>query len=55
MRLCKPLAEAGEPSRLIAGGTDLLLLDLQQGRHTPVHTLIDVTSIPELNRFNRDP
>lgn len=32
----------------IAGGTDLLL-DLQQGRHSPVHTLIDVTTIPELN------
>jgi xanthine dehydrogenase FAD-binding subunit len=41
------LSEAGEPSRLIAGGTDLLL-DLQQGRHSPVHTLVDVTSIPEL-------
>jgi carbon-monoxide dehydrogenase medium subunit len=32
---------------LIAGGTDLLL-DLQQGRHQPVHTLIDVTAIPEM-------
>ncbi|MEX1143343.1 MAG: xanthine dehydrogenase family protein subunit M [Anaerolineales bacterium] len=32
----------------IAGGTDLLL-DLEQGRHTPIHTLIDVTTIPELN------
>ncbi|MEX2143720.1 MAG: xanthine dehydrogenase family protein subunit M [Anaerolineales bacterium] len=32
----------------IAGGTDLLL-DLQQGRHSPVHTLIDLTTIPELN------
>lgn len=41
------LSEAGEPSRFIAGGTDLLL-DLQQGRHPPVDTLVDVTSIPEL-------
>jgi len=32
----------------IAGGTDLLL-DIQQGRHAPVHTLVDLTSIPELN------
>ncbi len=32
---------------LIAGGTDLLL-DLQQGRHAPVHTLVDVTAIPEM-------
>jgi carbon-monoxide dehydrogenase medium subunit len=31
----------------IAGGTDILL-DLQQGRHTPVQTLIDVTSIAEM-------
>lgn len=34
-------------ARIIAGGTDLLL-DLQQGRHPPVHTLIDVTAIPEM-------
>jgi carbon-monoxide dehydrogenase medium subunit len=32
----------------IGGGTDLLL-DLQQGRHSPIHTLIDITEIPELN------
>lgn len=32
----------------IAGGTDLLL-DLQQGRHTPVDTLVDVTAVPEMN------
>ena len=34
-------------AKLIGGGTDLLL-DLQQGRHDPVHTLIDITEIPEL-------
>ena len=39
-------AAAGDAS-LIAGGTDLLL-DLQQGRHAPVHTLVDVTAIPEM-------
>jgi len=33
---------------VIAGGSDLLL-DLQQGRHPPVHTLVDITCIPELN------
>jgi carbon-monoxide dehydrogenase medium subunit len=43
----KALAEAEGPARLIAGGTDLLL-DLQQSRHSPVHTLVDVNSIPEL-------
>ncbi|MEK6753067.1 MAG: FAD binding domain-containing protein [Chloroflexota bacterium] len=31
----------------IAGGTDLLL-DLKQGRHAPIHTLIDLTFIPEM-------
>lgn len=43
----KALEQAPQPSCVIAGGTDLLL-DLQQGRHTPVHTLVDVTNIPEL-------
>jgi CO/xanthine dehydrogenase FAD-binding subunit len=41
------LSSAPEPSRLVGGGTDLLL-DLQQGRHPPVDTLVDVTAIPEL-------
>lgn len=41
------LADAPGPARLISGGTDLLL-DLQQGRHPPVHTLIDVSHIPEM-------
>lgn len=41
------LSSAPGPACLIAGGTDLML-DLQQGRHAPVHTLVDITSIPEL-------
>ena len=41
-------AEASGPILPIAGGTDLLL-DLEQGRHSPVHTLLDVTSIVEMN------
>jgi len=40
-------AHAPRPLIPIAGGTDLLL-DLEQGRHSPVQTLIDVTSIAEL-------
>src|SRR5262245_35044918 len=40
-------AYAPRPLAPIAGGTDLLL-DLEQGRHSPVQTLIDVTSIAEL-------
>jgi carbon-monoxide dehydrogenase medium subunit len=43
-------ATAPRPLLPIAGGTDLLL-DLEQGRHTPVQTLIDVTSIAELTRL----
>jgi carbon-monoxide dehydrogenase medium subunit len=41
------LSSAPGPACLIAGGTDLML-DLQQGHHTPVHTLVDVTTIPEM-------
>jgi carbon-monoxide dehydrogenase medium subunit len=40
-------AEAPRPILPVAGGTDLLL-DLEQGRHAPVHTLLDVTSIDEM-------
>ncbi len=44
------LALESSPGRAcpIAGGTDLLL-DLQQGARPPVHTLVDITHIPELN------
>ncbi|MBK9923878.1 MAG: FAD binding domain-containing protein [Anaerolineales bacterium] len=41
------LANAPRPLLPIAGGTDLLL-DLEQGRHAPVQTLVDVTSIAEM-------
>jgi len=40
-------ANAPRPLLPIAGGTDLLL-DLEQSRHSPVQTLVDVTSISEL-------
>jgi CO/xanthine dehydrogenase FAD-binding subunit len=42
------LSSSAGPACPIAGGTDLLL-DLKQGRHPPVHTLVDLTTIPELN------
>jgi carbon-monoxide dehydrogenase medium subunit len=42
------LVSAPDEACFIGGGTDLLL-DLQQGRHSPIHTLIDITEIPELN------
>jgi len=41
------LAASTGSARIISGGTDLLL-DLQQGRHPPLHTLVDVTAIPEM-------
>ena len=40
-------SSAPRPLAPIAGGTDLLL-DLEQGRHSPVHTLVDITEIEEL-------
>jgi carbon-monoxide dehydrogenase medium subunit len=43
----RELASSNSPSRLIAGGTDFLL-DLQQGRHASVETLVDVSGIPAL-------
>ena len=42
------LTSAPGPAMPIAGGTDLLL-DLEQGRHPPIHTLVDLTSVPEMN------
>lgn len=44
----KDLLSAPGPALPIAGGTDLLL-DLRQNRHSPVHTLVDLTFIPALN------
>lgn len=41
------LTSASGPAMPIAGGTDLLL-DLKQGRHAPIHTLIDLTFVPEM-------
>ncbi|GAP13134.1 aerobic-type carbon monoxide dehydrogenase, middle subunit CoxM/CutM homologs [Longilinea arvoryzae] len=44
------LVAAGGAARPVAGGTDLLL-ELQQGRHEPVETLVDVSAIPDLQRL----
>ena len=41
---CGTAPASGVP---IAGGTDLLL-DLEQGRHSPAHTLVDLTSVAEM-------
>ena len=42
------LVSAQGPALPIAGGTDLML-DLRQGNHPPVHTLVDLTFIPEMS------
>jgi carbon-monoxide dehydrogenase medium subunit len=47
------LAACPGAARVIAGGTDLLL-DLSQGRLPPVHTLVDVTRIPELRAVREE-
>jgi xanthine dehydrogenase FAD-binding subunit len=44
------LRDAPAPAIPIAGGTDLLL-DLDEGRHTPTSTLIDLTSVAEMSRL----
>ncbi len=41
------LRDSGESAAVIAGGTDLLL-DLDQGRHAAVETLIDVSAVSEM-------
>lgn len=41
------LHTAEQPACLVAGGTDLLL-EMQQGHHSPVTTLVDITRVAEL-------
>lgn len=47
------LRESRGSARVIAGGTDLLL-DLQQGRHPPLDTLIDLSRVPELREIREE-
>ena len=46
----RALSAAEKPACLIGGGTDLLL-EIQQGHHAPVNTLVDVSRIPEMLRL----
>ena len=41
------LTDARGPALPLAGGTDLIL-DLDQGRHPPIHTIVDITSVKEM-------
>ncbi len=45
------LAAAPGRAEIIAGGSDLLI-DIQQGRHPAVDTLVDVTAVPELRALH---
>jgi carbon-monoxide dehydrogenase medium subunit len=46
-RALKTLYAERHPARIIAGGSDLLL-ELQQGAHPPVHTLVDITGVSDM-------
>lgn len=47
------LAEGHPEARPIAGGTDLLI-DLQQGRESAPHTLVDVSGIDDMSQIDHD-
>ena len=47
------LGEKGESARIVAGGTDLVL-ELERGVRRGIHTLIDITRIPDLDQITID-
>ena len=49
----KILAEQGEQARIVAGATDLIL-ELERGVRRGIHTLVDITRIPNLDQIILD-
>lgn len=47
------LGEQGERARIVAGGTDLIL-ELERGVRRDIHTLIDITRVPDLDLITLD-
>lgn len=47
------LAERQEKARLVAGATDLIL-EIERGVRKDIHTLVDITRIPGLDRIEMD-
>ncbi|MGB2962969.1 MAG: FAD binding domain-containing protein [Anaerolineales bacterium] len=52
-QVLKILAEKGEQARIIAGGTDLVL-EMRQGSHQEIDTLIDISRIEEYDKITLD-
>ena len=52
-RVLKILTEKGDQARIIAGGTDLIL-EMRQGAHQEIDTLIDISRIEEYCRITLD-
>jgi len=44
------IKQAKAPAKFVAGGTDLLL-EVQQNRHSPLETLVDLSHVPELSQL----